>query len=119
MPKQPAKEGKKQTPSNNEAIYLLSILGIVALLLLTSLNLGRYLEKQQILGSTTVISTSNNEIAFWEIFLYENNNYIEGWFELAKLKIEIGDTTGAKYALVEIERINPNSEELVKLKKSL
>ena len=51
--------------------------------------------------------------------MYENENYIEGWFELAKLKIDEGDINGAKQALIEIERINPNSEKLMELRNSL
>jgi cytochrome c-type biogenesis protein CcmH/NrfG len=53
------------------------------------------------------------------VFLYENENYVEGWFELAKLKIAEGDINGARQALAEIEKINPNSEELARLKKFL
>lgn len=119
MPKQPAKVSKKDKTINNEIAYILALLGVVILLSLTTFNLHLFIEKQQVLGSTTVISNSNNEIGFWEVFLNENENYIEGWFELAKLKMSEGDINGARQALIEIERINPNSEELIKLKESL
>jgi hypothetical protein len=119
MPKQPAKVSKKDKPINNEIAYILTLLGAIALLFLTTFNLHLFIEKQQVLGSTTVISNSNNEIGFWEVFLNENENYIEGWFELARLKLGEGDINGAREAVIMIERINPNSEELTKLKKSL
>ncbi len=118
MPKQPAKTNKKKT-IKSEAVYTLVLLGTVILLFLTTFNLHLFIEKQQVLGSTTVISNSNNEIGFWEVFLNENENYIEGWFELARLKLGEGDINGAREAVIMIERINPNSEELTKLKKSL
>lgn len=119
MPKQPAKENKKKNSFYNELAYLLVVLGTIILLLLTTFNLDYYLEIQEVLGSTTVMSSPHNEIAFWEVFLYENENYVEGWLELAKLKIGEGDMYGAKQALIEVEKINPNSEELIKLKSSL
>ena len=118
MPKQPAKVNTKKDSFSNELAYLLVVLVTVILFLLTTFNLNNYLKEQKVLGSSTVISSSHNEIAFWEIFLYENENYIEGWFELAKLKIDEGDISGAKQALIEIENINPNSEELLKLRNS-
>lgn len=118
MPKQPAKTNKKKT-IKNEAVYTLVLLGTIILLFLTTFNLHLFIEKQQVLGSTTVISNSNNEIGFWEVFLNENENYIEGWFELARLKLGEGDINGAREAVIMIEKINPNSEGLTKLKKSL
>ncbi|RLC32545.1 hypothetical protein DRH13_01620 [Candidatus Woesebacteria bacterium] len=116
MPKQPAKANKKKNPFYNKLTYLLVVLGTIILFLLTTFNLNHYLEKQKVLGSTTVTSISHNEIAFWEVFLYENENYIEGWLELAKLKIDEGDINGARQALAEVEKINPNSEELMELR---
>jgi cytochrome c-type biogenesis protein CcmH/NrfG len=119
MPKQPAKASKKKTPFKNEFSYLLVALGVIILFLLTTFNLNHYLKRQEVLGSTTVVSGSHNEIAFWEDFLNENENYIEGWLELAKLKIDEGDINGARQALIEVEKINPNSEKLMKLRNSL
>ena len=119
MPKQPAKTSKKRATSKNSIFYLFVASGVILILLLTTFNLDRFLEKQKVLGSTTEISSSRNEIVFWEIFLRENENYLEGWYELAKLKLNDGDISGSNNALTEIKRINPNSEWLVKLKGSL
>ena len=118
MPKQPVKTSKKKT-IKNEAVYALVLLGTVILLFLTTFNLNLYLIKQNVLGSATTTPSFHSEIAFWEDFLNENINYIEGWFELANLKLGEGDINGAREAVIMIERINPNSEELTKLKKSL
>lgn len=119
MPKQPAKANKKKSLFKNEFAYLFIVLGTIIIFFLTTFNIDRYLERRKVLGSATVISISRNEIAFWEIFLYENENYIEGWLELAKLKINEGDISGARQALVKVEKINPNSEKLMRLKNSL
>ena len=116
MPKQPAKTSKNKAPHKNEFVYLFVVLGTIILFFLTTFNLDHYLEAQKVLGSTTTISSSRNEIVFWEVFLYENENYIEGWLELAKLKIGEGDINGARQALAEVEKINPNSEKLMELR---
>ena len=119
MPKQPAKASKKDKIVNNEVVYVLTLLGVIVLLSLATFNLHLFVEKQQVLGTTTVISNSHNEIGFWEVFLNENENYIEGWFELARLRLSEGNISGAREAVIMIEKINPNSEGLTKLKKSL
>ncbi|MBU0572634.1 hypothetical protein KKH23_03135 [Patescibacteria group bacterium] len=120
MPKQPAKADKKKNLAIiNEATYLLVVLGTIILLLLTTFNLDHYLEKQKVLSSADVTPSSHDETVFWESFLNENENYIEGWFELAKLKMSDGDIAGAREALIKIEEINPNLEELTRLKKLL
>ncbi|RLC32773.1 hypothetical protein DRH13_01100 [Candidatus Woesebacteria bacterium] len=119
MPKQPAKANTKKPHLRNNLAYLLVAVGTIVIFFLTTFNLDCYLETQKVLGSATVISKSHNEIAFWEVFLHENENYIEGWYELAKLKIDEGDISGARQALLEIEKINPNSEKLMRFNNSL
>lgn len=119
MPKQPAKARKKENIFENEVAYIFVFLGVILLLLLSTFNLNLYLNKQKVLGSATIEPNSHTEIAFWEDFLNENENYIEGWFELAELKMDEGDISGAREALIKVEKINPNSERLMKLKKSL
>ena len=119
MPKQPAKAKKKKVIFINEVTYIFALLGIIILLFLATSNLHLYLKKQEVLGASATSPSSHSEIVFWENFLHENGNYIEGWFELAALKMSEGDTGGAREALIMIEKINPNSERLAKLRKSL
>ena len=116
MPKQPAKTSKKKGFSKQGLTYLLVVSGVVILFSLATFNLGHYLDKQEVLGSSTETSSSRKEIAFWDVFLYENGDYLDGWYELARLRLDIGDIVGANEAFVEIERISPNSEILQTLK---
>ena len=116
MPKQPAKTSNKKVPSKQGLTYLLVVSGIVILFSLATFNLDNYLDKQDVLGSSIEASSSRNEIAFWEVFLTENENYLDGWYELAKLRLDEEDAVGASKAFVEIERISPNSEILQTLK---
>ena len=116
MPKQPAKTSKKKNLYRDGLTYLFVASVAVILFFLATYNLDRYLGKQDVLGSSTKISRSHNEIVFWEVFLDEYGDYLDGWYELAKLRLDEGDIVGANKAVVEIERINPNSETLRTLK---
>ena len=116
MSKQPAKISKKKGASKQGFTCLLVVSGAVILFSLATFNLDHFLDKQAVLGSSTEISGSRKEIAFWEAFLYENEDYLDGWYELARLRLDEGDIVGANKVFVEIERINPNSEILQTLK---
>ncbi|MEJ2441333.1 MAG: hypothetical protein P8Y06_00200 [Patescibacteria group bacterium] len=113
MSKQPAKKSQQRHPS----LFIL-FLGIIGLFFLTSFNLHTFLKEDLVLGTTTETQPSD-EIAFWENFLSANENYLDGWIELAKLKAEVGKTEEVKQILTKIEEIDPNSQELEDLKNSL
>ncbi len=119
MPKQPAKGKKKKVSIENKISYIFFSLGFIVLLGLSSLNIHSYLDQNKVLGSTTDTTSSSNEIAFWEAFLIENEDYTEGWLELARLKIDKGDFVGAGKAINQMEKNSPNSERLMRLKNSL
>lgn len=106
-------------PAKNPFTLFSLLFGIIVLLALASLNLYTFLKEEKVLGATSEPQEFNSEILFWENFLLLNNDYLDGWFELAKLKIESGDIEGAKGALNRIEEINPNSPELLMLRNSL
>jgi hypothetical protein len=111
MSKQPAKKDK-QTP-----LFIL-LLGVICLLLLSSLNLHLFLKQDRVLGTASKTQPFN-EISFWEDFLSVNDDYLDGWVELAKLKAEAGKIKEVKEILIKIEEINPNSQKLLELKNSL
>ncbi len=119
MPKQAAKTKKSKVNFQKETSYLFISVGIVFLLLLATHNLNHFLKENAVLGVSTEKQCSRNEIVFWEVFLYDNRNYLNGWYELAQLRLNEGNFTGANEALMEIERISPNSEMLVKLRSAL
>jgi len=105
--------------AKNPFSFLTLLFGVILLLTLTSLNLYNFLKEEEVLGIASESQEFNSEILFWENFLLANNNYLDGWFELVKLKIDVGDIDGAKGALNKIEEINPNSLELLMLRNSL
>jgi len=58
---------------------------ILFLLLLTSINIDKFLTPKTVLGAETSLnqSTDKNEL-FWSNFLSKNPNYIPGWIEIGR-----------------------------------
>lgn len=105
--------------AKNTFFFLALPFGIIVLLTLASLNLYTFLKEENVLGVTSEPQEFNSEILFWENFLLANDDYLDGWFELAKLRIDSGDIEGARGALNKVEEINPNSPELLRLRSLL
>lgn len=117
MPKT-AKENKKHSKKERVkkgVLFLCSCCAVFLLLLLSGLNLNSYLIRQKVLGTKAAVpseSTITQEKLFWENFLKENPTYFDGWIELAKINIKLGNQNEARDALLKAEKINPNSDKL-------
>ncbi len=71
--------------------------GILLVLLLTSINISNYLYPEKVLGVSsrdTLGKNLSDETKFWEDFLIDNPEYIPGWVELGRLD--------------KVEKIDPN-----------
>lgn len=68
------------------SIELLIYVAALFVLLLTSINVDRYLVNNKVLGVETVVSTEvpNNQL-YWSNFLSKNPNYIPGWVEIGRV----------------------------------
>jgi len=112
MSKQPAKKSKNKGP-----FFLILSLLIVILFLLVSFNLNTFLKEDRILGASEI--QPFDEVSFWKDFVSVNENYLDGWVELAKLEAKAGKTKEVREILTKIEEIDPNSQKLLDLKNSL
>jgi len=110
MPKQSAK-------SKSELKFLLSCLGIIAVLFLTGFSLSNYFSEPKVLGTET--PDLFKEMLFWEKIVSENPTYIDGWLELAKTSYQLGDKDYAVGALNSARAISPNSEKIERLAREL
>jgi hypothetical protein len=110
MPKQSAK-------NKLEFKFLLSCLGLIAILFLAGFSLNNYFSKPKVLGTET--PDFSKEILFWENIVSENPTYIDGWLELTRVTYELGDKNYAIGALNSAKAINPNSEKVESLAKEL
>lgn len=61
--------------------YFLFSITVVALLLLSALNIENYLAPKKVLGAEI---EDNSQEGFWEDFLSKYPTYIPGWIELGR-----------------------------------
>jgi len=106
---------KNKSKAKTDLSILYISCAFLVLITLSLFNLALYLFKSnhEVLGANSEVS---QEIIFWHDFLTENPSYIDGWLELTKLEYEKGNFASSQEALRQAEIIDPNSEELKKLK---
>lgn len=59
---------------------------------------------------------TTKEIEYWTTFLESYPTYKDGWLELAKLEYQRGNLEKARLSLQKAENVDPNSEEVKRLK---
>lgn len=87
------------------------------ILILTFFQLSFYLSP--IKSGLEVSHNATKEVRFWKNFLAIYPDYKAGWIRLAKLNIKEGNLEEARNALKRVENINPNDNELKKIKERL
>ncbi|MDP3994822.1 MAG: hypothetical protein Q8P91_03245 [bacterium] len=106
----------KINPAQQFLQHLCICSAVVALLLLSGLNIETFKQKQKVLGLKTENTQEDSifpiEEIYWTFFLTQNPNYFEGWIELAKLDIDSGKTDHAIYSYTKAKQLNPNSQKV-------
>lgn len=98
---------------------------IVILTLLSLINFHRYLSRpQNVLGAKTQNINSKeielaNSLAFWQKIVTKNPNYIDGWIEVSRISLLLGDKTYSKIALDKAISIDPNSPKIIQAQKEV
>jgi len=65
------------------SLDLFILVAISFLLLLTSVNITKYLEPKKVLGVSIVEARSDE--AFWKDFLAKNPSYLPGWVAIGRM----------------------------------
>lgn len=102
---------KKITKNNNIGInFLGAALGLAVVLLLSAANI------MQVGDRPKVIIRADNEneerLAFWKELIKKNPGYYDGYIELAKQEVMMGNEKEAREILAKAEEIFPNSEKI-------
>ena len=93
--------------------YLLTISFALTVFTLITFNLQNISGAKRVLGASTIASQNlEEEKIFWENFLEENPNYLDGWIELAVLEEEQGNGEKASGYYLRAKELDPNSEKL-------
>lgn len=123
MPKsaQEKRQKKKKSGLKQEIIFFCSCCAAILILSLSVVNLIPVFQQNKVLGAKSETSPLSfqdeiQEISFWKNILSKNPTYSEGWLELARLSLQIGDKHEAVLAFEKAEEINPNSETLEQIR---
>lgn len=111
------KEIKDYIGSN--LVFISSIFTTVFILTLSIVNLKYYFTNLNVLGAQTEVDYNLSEETHWKSFLSQNPTYFDGWVELTKMEIKIGNKNAANEALLTAEKINPNSEKIIQLREEI
>lgn len=111
---------KKDSKTDSNFLFLITLLITAIILFLSFVNFfstkGESSEKSVLAAKTENLTEAK---IYWEEFLQENPNYLDGWLELSKIYSQIGYVNGAIGALETAKLIDPNSKKIVATKKLL
>lgn len=116
MPKKPAKAKDLKAKIKREIFFICSCCAVIVLLTLSSHNLSRYTTSPKVLSATRNIE---QELTFWKTIVTETPSYRDGWLELARLEMELGDKSEARKYLNQAKTIDPNNSEVKELEAKL
>ncbi len=100
-------------------IHYAYCLGIIALLILTSININKFFESQKVLGISVDVTPLQNEKDYWENIVSQNPSYTDGYLEIAKVDVELGDKNEATAYITKALTLDPNSTEITSVQKAL
>lgn len=108
---------KRGYETSSRFLFLITLL-ITAIILF--LSLVNFFPRNEKLSAKSVLAAKTQGLTqskiYWETFLQENPDYLDGWLEVAKIYSEIGYISGAIQALDAAKNIDPNSKKIIKTK---
>jgi len=118
MPKS-AKKKKNKVSYKQYFVHYLFCLLVILLLVLTGVNIDKFLSNQKVLGTKIDTTTIQNEKSYWQKIVSDNPTYLDGYLELAKVEVQLGNTQEAQNYINQALQINPNSQRIPEIKKLL
>lgn len=91
----------------------------ILLLILISININKAIATQKVLGASINASPLQNEKSYWEKMVSDNPTYIDGYLELAKVDVELGNTSEATSYIEKALSLDPNSSKITSVQKAL
>ena|SRR5260221_10809291 len=122
MPKS-AKKKKLKAKVNHSFkkyfIHYVYCLLIILLLSVASININHYIESQKVLGDKIDATSFLEEKTYWEAVVEKNPNYIDGYLQLAKVNVEIGNKNDAQNMIIKALELDPNNSRITSVQEEL
>ncbi len=119
MPKSAKSKSKPKESYRKYFIHYGYCLAVIALLILTSININKFFESKKVLGASVDVSPLRNEKDYWENLVSQNPSYTDGYLELAKIDVELGDKNEATSYITKALTLDPNSSKITSVQKAL
>ena len=100
-------------------IHYFYCLAIIALLTLTSINLNKFIQNQKVLGASVDVTSLQNEKAYWQKLVSDNPTFVDGYLQIAKVDVELGNQNEARNYLQKAKDLNPNSTKIIEVQQEL
>ena len=113
------KQKTKKVNSKELTLHYFYCLSIILLLILTSVNINKFLSQQQVLGTQIDTTDIQNEKLYWKKMTQDNPTYIDGYLQLAKVAVELQDRTLAQTYITKALTLDPNSIKILEVKHQL
>jgi tetratricopeptide (TPR) repeat protein len=119
MPAKKKTSSKQKFNYKNSFIHYIYCLAIITLLIITGVNINNYLNSQKVLGASVDISPLQNEKVYWQNIVNANPTFVDGYLQLAKVEVELGNTNEATNFIAKALSLDPNSSKITSVQKEL
>lgn len=112
---------KKKVKINVKALLLhyFYCVAVIVLLTIAGANLNNYLSSQKVLAASIDVSPLQEEKIFWQTVVTQTPSYIDGYLQLAKVEVELGNKNEALTYLQQALSLDPNSTKIVEVQNRL
>lgn len=100
-------------------IHYAYCLAIIFLLTLTSININKFLNTKKVLGASVNVTPLQNEKSYWQNLVDENPTYVDGYLQLAKVDVELGNVNEATTFINKALSLDPNSSKIPEVQHEL
>ncbi len=121
MPSAKRKKSKSKKKENYKKyfIHYAYCLAIISLLILTGVNINKYIENQKVLGAKIDISPLQEEKNYWENLITDHPTFVDAYLQLAKVEVEIGDKEKAINLIKKALTLDPNETKIIEVQEEL
>lgn len=121
MPSAKKTKSKSKQKVNYTPFFLhyLYCLAIIIFLTVAGFNINKFLNNQKVLGTSVDITPLQNEKSYWQQIISNNPTYVDGYLQIAKVDIELGNKNEAMSFLERASNLDPNSSKIQEVKNEL
>lgn len=100
-------------------LHYLYCLSLIIFLTIAGFNINKFINNQKVLGTSVDVTPLQNEKLYWQQIISNNSTYIDGYLQIAKVDIELGNKSEANNFLERASNLDPNSSKIQDVRNEL